>query len=154
MLRLQRSTGKNDDFIALVKKLDAYLATTDGDEHAFYDQFNGIEQLNTVVIAYENNTPVACGAFKTKNNGRAEVKRMYCEPNYRNRGYAGLVLNELERWAEESDYQTIILETGARQIEAVQFYEKNGYRRVPNYPPYEGMKNSHCYEKNIQWLQL
>ena len=38
-----RTNSKNEDFIKLVKKLDAYLKITDGDEHGFYNQFNHID---------------------------------------------------------------------------------------------------------------
>ena len=39
MITLRRTTATDPDFIALVRRLDAYLAVTDGDEHAFYDQY-------------------------------------------------------------------------------------------------------------------
>ena len=53
-MKIVRTTSKNNDFVALVKLLDAYLAIQDGEEHAFYDQYNKIDHLNNVVIYYEN----------------------------------------------------------------------------------------------------
>lgn len=44
MLNLLRSDSTNPDFVSLVKELDEYLKITDGEEHAFYSQFNGIEK--------------------------------------------------------------------------------------------------------------
>ncbi|WP_407644578.1 hypothetical protein [Croceimicrobium hydrocarbonivorans] len=41
----------------------------------------------------------------------------------------------------------MILETGINQPEAIRLYEKNGYQRIPNYPPYEGVETSYCFEK-------
>ncbi len=38
MVKLIRTDSGNQDFIGLVKYLDADLAVTDGDDHAFYDQ--------------------------------------------------------------------------------------------------------------------
>ena len=38
MVKLIRTDSGNQDFIGLVKYLDADLAVTDGDEQAFYDQ--------------------------------------------------------------------------------------------------------------------
>ena len=35
----------NIDFINLVKKLDAYLKIIDGEDHAFYNQYNNIDVL-------------------------------------------------------------------------------------------------------------
>ena len=64
MIKLVRTNSKNEDFINLVKKLDAYLKITDGEEHSFYNQFNSIEFLENVVLAYKNNDAIGCGAFK------------------------------------------------------------------------------------------
>ena len=46
--------------------LDAELAIRDGDDHAFYHQFNGIDHLDHVVLCFENEKAVACGAFKIR----------------------------------------------------------------------------------------
>gem|GEM_PF-1711187 len=45
MIQLLRTTSDHPDFKALVQHLDAYLAEVDGDDHAFYDQFNNIDSL-------------------------------------------------------------------------------------------------------------
>ena len=46
MIKIIRTDSKNNDFSNLVKDLDTYLKTTDGDEHDFYNQFNNIDVLN------------------------------------------------------------------------------------------------------------
>jgi len=51
MIKLTRTNSENQDFIKLVASLDNYLKTTDGDEHQFYNQYNGIDSLNHVVVA-------------------------------------------------------------------------------------------------------
>ena len=45
-IEITRTNSENLDFIHLVKELDAYLKTTDGDEHDFYNQFNAIGTFN------------------------------------------------------------------------------------------------------------
>ena len=64
MITLIRTNSDNKDFVLLVKQLDAYLKITDGDEHDFYNQFNAIDSIDHVVVAYTNKKPVGCGAFK------------------------------------------------------------------------------------------
>ena len=54
MIKIIRTDSKNKDFSNLVKELDAYLKTTDGDEHEFYNQFNNIDVLNNVILAYDD----------------------------------------------------------------------------------------------------
>ncbi|MGA8852869.1 MAG: GNAT family N-acetyltransferase [Christiangramia sp.] len=150
MFRIKRTNSENRDFIKLVKELDAYLAICDGDEHDFYDQFNKLDAIKNVIVLYENHVPVGCGAFKKYDRGIAEVKRMYVNASFRNKGYASEILRSLEEWAIESGFSKLILETGVRQFEAVNFYRRNGYHPIEKYPPYENMKNSLCFEKILR----
>ena len=64
MMTLIRTNSLNQDFIHLVKYLDAELAHLDGDEHAFYAQLNKTHNLKHVIVAYENDKPIACGALR------------------------------------------------------------------------------------------
>jgi GNAT superfamily N-acetyltransferase len=150
MLNLIRTNSHNSDFIELVKQLDAELAERDGDEHDFYNQFNKIGMLKHVVVAYENDKPVSCGAIRDFDATTMEVKRMYTLPAYRGKGIATKILIELEKWAKELGYKKCILETGKNQPEAIELYKKNRYRIIPNYAQYAGMENSVCFEKEIK----
>lgn len=150
MIKLVRTNSENSDFIDLVKQLDAYLKITDGDEHDFYNQFNSIDKLNHTVVAYLENQPVGCGAFKEFDKTSVEVKRMFTSSEARGKGIATLILKELEDWAAELNYSSCVLETGIRQVEAVQFYKKNLYNIIPNYGQYIGVENSLCFEKFLK----
>ena len=149
MITISRTTSQNEDFIALVRLLDAELAKRDGDEHAFYAQYNGISHIPCAVVAYENGQAVACGAIKPFGPDAMEVKRMYTLQARRGKGLASRVLHELEAWAQEQGCTKCILETGLRQPEAIALYEKNGYQPIPNYGQYVGVANSRCFEKGI-----
>ncbi len=149
MLRFVRTNSENADFINLVKQLDAYLAIVDGDDHDFYNQYNNIDVLKHVVVAYLNHIPVGCGAFKEFNKTSVEIKRMYTNPEYRSKGIASKILKALEVWSNELGYKSCILETGIRQLEAVQFYKKNDYLLIPNFGPYENVENSLCFKKKL-----
>lgn len=149
MIQLLRTNSSNKDFIELVRHLDAELAQRDGSEHSFYAQFNSIDHLKNVVVAYQEEIPVACGAIKPFNDDCMEVKRMFTRAENRGKGVAGKVLAELEIWAKELGYQKCVLETGKRQPEAIALYERNGYRRIANYGQYAGIENSVCFEKVV-----
>ena len=150
MVRIVRTNSNNPDFIELVKHLDADLAERDGKDHTFYAQFNKIDKLKYVVVIYENDKAIGCGAMKEYSPGILEIKRMYTEPQNRGKGIATKVLNELEKWAAELSYEKCILETGKKQPEAVKLYKKNGYSLTPNYGQYAGIENSLCFEKKIK----
>ena len=147
MEKIEKVDSANADFRKLVSELDRYLAVCDGEEHEFYDQYNHLDTIKNAVVLYINNEPVGCGAFKEFQPGIAEVKRMYVHPDYRNKGYASKILKTLEDWAQNSGYSRLILETGKRQIEAIYFYDRNGYAKIDNYGPYKNMENSICFEK-------
>jgi len=149
MITLIRTNSLNEDFIHLVTYLDAELAQLDGDEHAFYAQLNKTHNLNHVIVAYENDKPIACGALREHSPTTMEVKRMYTLPENRGKGIATKILTELERWAVELSYQKCILETGKRQPDAIWLYQKNGYKIIPSYGQYLVMENSVCFEKEI-----
>ena len=105
MINLIRTNSDNKDFIDLVKLLDAELAEIDGDEHVFYAQLNKTDSIKHVIVAYEKEKPISCGAIRAHSSTMMEVKRMYTLPEYRGKGLATKVLNELEKWAFELSYQ-------------------------------------------------
>jgi GNAT superfamily N-acetyltransferase len=150
MIDIRRTSSDNQDFIELVKLLDADLAKRDGEDHSFYSQFNKIDKIKYVLVAYENNIPVGCGAIKEYGADTMEVKRMYVRPESRKKGIAARILSQLELWAGELSYTRCILETGKKQPEAIELYKKNGYQIIPNYGQYAGIENSLCFEKYMQ----
>jgi putative acetyltransferase len=150
MIRITRTDSENQDFIDLVKDLDAEMAIRDGEDHSFYAQFNKIDTIKYAVVAYENGRPVGCGAIKEYSPGMVEIKRMYTSPGSRGKGIAGRILSELEAWADELGYETCILETGKRLPEAVRLYQKNGYNIIPNYGQYAQIEDSVCFEKHLR----
>ena len=150
MISLLRTNSENTDFVELVKLLDADLAIRDGKEHSFYAQYNKIDNIKYVVIAYDNSKPVGCGAIKEYSPDIMEIKRMYTLPEERGKRIATKILIELEKWAHELSYKRCILETGKKQPEAISLYERNEYKIIPNYGQYVGMENSVCFEKEIK----
>jgi len=150
MINLQRTNSDHPDFIELVKLLDAYLAEMDGEEHAFYAQFNKLDKIKYAVIAYEDDVAVGCGAIREYSADTMEVKRMYTLPGNRGKGIASLILIELEKWTIELGYEKCILETGIRQPEAIALYKKFGYQLIPSYGQYANIANSLCFEKPLK----
>ncbi len=149
MIKVIRTDSRHPDFIALVKLLDDDLAVRDGKEHPFYAQFNKIDAIKYVVLAYDGNRAVGCGALKEYAPDTMEVKRMYTTPEKRGKGIATKTLSELERWAGEMGFTKCILETGKKQPEAIGLYSSHGYTVIPNYGQYADVENSVCFEKVI-----
>ncbi len=142
-----RTVATDEDFRKLVHELDAEMVIIDGDENAFYAQYNGLDKIKHAIVLYTNDLPVSCGAIKRFDPSSMEVKRMYTTPTARGQGYASAVLQELEKWTADLGLERCVLETGIRQPDAIHLYKKNGYIITPNYGQYVSIENSRCFEK-------
>ena len=146
---LKRTDSTNPDFQKLVALLDNYLTGINGENDAFFSQFNTIDALHHVLIAYSDGVPVGCGAFKPYSENTVEIKRMYVLPEFREQGIARQILKNLEYWAEESNFDFCILETSKNMEDAVKLYQKSGYATIQNYGQYKDIESSVCMKKYI-----
>ena len=147
MITFIRTNSQDPVFIKLAVLLDSHLKERDGDEHAFYSQFNKMENISTVVLCYENNIPIGCGAFKKYSSHEAEIKRIFVTPSSRGKGIAFNILGHLEKWVLEVGYTECVLETGKNQPEAIKLYTKAGYHVIESYGQYKNVDNSICMRK-------
>jgi len=150
MILIKRTTSRNKDFRELIALLDSDLNNRYGTEQTVYDQYNIIESIDTVVVAYLNNIPAGCGCFKIYDSDTIEIKRMFVKTEMRGKGISKLILKELENWGIEKGYSQAILETGIKQTEAIGLYEKSGYQKIENFGPYVGMPYSICMKKLLK----
>jgi putative acetyltransferase len=150
LVTLIRTTSQDKDFQKLVVLLDEILKIYDGVEHEFFSQFNNLDTIKNVVVCYENNLPVGCGAFKEHDSKIIEIKRMFVLPEIRGIGIASKILMELELWASELNYTDCILETGTNNPNAISLYKKAGYFVTENYGQYLNVESSCCMKKIIK----
>ena len=148
MLTILRTTSEHQDFIKLTALFDEYLIDIDGDEKDFFASYNQIP-LDHVVICYENDLAIGCGAFKKHPNNTVELKRMFVIPEHRGKGAANLIIDELELWATELKNNTVLLETAVKLLDAIRLYTKKGYYKIDNYEQYIGVESSYCMQKII-----
>jgi GNAT superfamily N-acetyltransferase len=106
-----------------------------------------------IVVRDDDGTAVACGGVARFDDTRGELKRMYVVPAQRGRGLGRRLLVELEAEACRLGYESVVLETGDRQPEALGLYESAGYERIPCYPPYDSRALSLCFEKRLPPLE-
>lgn len=146
---LYRTTSDHSDYQKRVVLLDATLKVLDGEDHAFYAQYNKSDSIKNVVLFYENDEVLGCGASKLFEGKTVEIKRIFVLPEHRGKGISQQILRELENWAQESEFSCCILETGKMQVDAIGLYQKAGYEVIPNYGQYVGVLNSVCMQKAI-----
>jgi len=85
------------------------------------------------VVGYEDGVAVCCGGVKRLPDGACEIKRMFVAGGARGRGFARVLLDELERVARELGYVVVRVDTGPRQARAQHLYERAGYRPIENF---------------------
>lgn len=147
MYSIIKTHSGNKDFQKLVVQLDEVLAITDGDAHEFYHQYNSIDAIKHMIVVYQDEIPVGCGAMRQYDEETMEIKRMFVEPKYSNKGLGSAIVNALLFWAKELNFKRCILETGTKQHSAIRLYEKNNFTRIQNYGQYKDAVNSICFAK-------
>jgi putative acetyltransferase len=101
------------------------------------------------LVARVDGRAVGCGALVPVDETTVEIKRMFVVSGERGHGIATMILEELERYAREFDYDVIRLETGIKQPESIAVFGKDGFYRIPNYSPFENDPEAVCFEKRI-----
>ncbi len=151
-MRFEYTDGYNKDFIALCHELDKFLNELVGGEEnrAKYIPYNKLDDIHDVVIAYDNDIPVGSASFKKYDEENAEVKRVFVKKEYRGQGISNELMKMLERRAREKGFKYFILESGEPLVAAMALYRKIGYKVIPNYGQYVGMKESVCMKKRLE----
>jgi GNAT superfamily N-acetyltransferase len=82
------------------------------------------------LVVYEEERAVACGGLRELRPGLGEIKRMFVTARARGRGYARLLLTELEDLARAGGCERVRLLTTEVLREARALYSSVGYRPV------------------------
>lgn len=99
------------------------------------------------LVAYADLKPVALGALRPFGPGVTEIKGMYVLPAYRGSGVGSQILDELERRARERGSRPVRLDTNTRLSEAIELYQRAGYRQIPDYN--SNARSNRWYEKPL-----
>jgi len=92
---------------------------------------------------------IGCGGLRPLAEDHGEIKRMYVAPAARGTGVSTAILRTLEAAARERGWDRLLLETGDRQPDAIRFYEREGFTRIPNFGHYAHSVASLCFEKRL-----
>jgi putative acetyltransferase len=105
--------------------------------------------ITVFLVAFDGDRAVACGGLRQFDERHGEVKRMYVIPERRGSGLAADILHALEARARDRGWERVVLETGERQPDAIRFYEREGYMRIPNFGHYLHSEPSLCFERRL-----
>lgn len=105
--------------------------------------------ITVFFVAYRDGHPAGCGGLRELDPTEAEVKRMFVRPSDRGTGVSTAILARLESFGRDRGYRRLVLETGDQQPDAMRFYEREGYTRIPNFGYYADSPISICYAKAL-----
>jgi GNAT superfamily N-acetyltransferase len=135
--------------VALIAEVqDEYVRRYGGGDATPVDPAEFAPPNGTFLVAYVQGTPMACGGWR-RNGPDAEIKRMYVTPAGRGQGLARRILAELEDDARAAGVGRMILETGAKQPEAIALYRSSGYVAIPGFGIYRDEPDCHSFAKPL-----
>jgi putative acetyltransferase len=143
-----------DEARALVGELEAVLAVEYPPEQRHGLTFDTIFQPHVrFFLARLRGAAVGCGGVALFPDF-AEVKRMYVRDSARRNGVAGAILARIEEEVRGAGLSLLRLETGVRQVAAMQLYARAGFQECPAFGAYalkaqQAIASSVFFEKRI-----
>ena len=143
--------GNNKDFQSFYQKTEEYYSKIVGglENRKDFVPYNISDKIEVVLIAFIDNKAIACAGLKRYSDTDAEIKRVWVEPEYRGKHIAQYMMKQIEDKAREIGFKRAILQTREIVKDAVGLYEKNGYKQIENYPPYDTLRGAICLAKEL-----
>jgi GNAT superfamily N-acetyltransferase len=167
---VERTSLEDPDALDLIARLNDELTgryDDPSDNHFRLEPDEVSPGVGAVVVGRLADRAVACGAIRrirdldrdidgdldgdVHGNGRriAEIKRMYVAPDARGNKLGAAILDRLEHEASVLGIDQLVLETGSRQPEAIQMYERAGFTARERWGEYAQAPHSRCFEKHL-----
>ena len=156
-LRVERRTITHPDAARLVETVQAeYVELYGSQDVSPIDAAEFEPGRGAFLVGYVDEVPAATGAWRWHTTPPGleparcvELKRMFVVREMRRRGLAARLLEVLEADALAAGADTVVLETGIKQPEALVLYERHGYVQVPGFGHYRDSPLSRCYAKRL-----
>ncbi|MFF8957093.1 GNAT family N-acetyltransferase [Streptomyces sp. NPDC014894] len=149
-MKIEQVDWAHPDAVALRARQRAEIAERYGTTDSEPGPAPSAADMAVFLVAYdEDGAAAGCAGLRRLGERTGEVKRMYVAPPRRGSGMASRILRELEEWAAGQGWTALRLETGDAQPDAVRFYTRSGYERIPNFGAYAGVSGSRCFERRL-----
>lgn len=151
-IQLQSVSRDHPDFIQLSYELDTYLNIAIGAEskRKKYKQFNQLDTMNYVILAYDEEVPIGCAALRQYSENEIELKRVFVRENFRKQHIGSQMLAHLISYAQTLGYSRMLLETGEFLKASVKLYKQLGFEKIQNYGAYANIQESLCMARNLK----
>ncbi|QGK76960.1 GNAT family N-acetyltransferase [Flavobacterium sp. SLB02] len=148
LISIKIENPDDEKVLAITEELseNLYIRFGSDGKNSFQDWENENSKF-VFVIAQINTEIVGCGAIRPIDPTTGEVKRMYAK--YPGKKIGQTILDFLENKAVNLGYANLILETRVKNKSAVRFYQKQGYKIIPNYGKYTDRTEAICLGKSL-----
>ena len=120
----------DQDVLHLFSLHDDYMISFLGDDKWCYTRYSENENIESVWMAYFDDVPIGCIAYRKKSNGVGELKRLFIRSEYRGNGISKNLLDTVECYAKEQRCHTLFLDTRITLEPAVSIYRNFGFSIV------------------------
>lgn len=116
---------------SIYKELDWDLRFSDGVDN-LAEYFSKPREIFLLVKL--DDRIIGCGGIKDLDINNGLLKRFYIDKEFRGKGVAALLLDELIKFARQQKYKYLVLDTRFDNIRAQKFYEKHDFKRFKTQP--------------------
>ncbi len=151
-LQILRRTLDHPHVRPILDRLDHELITTEpegGVCHIHIDPTDVEDGNGAFFIAYVDDEPSACGAYRRIGPTTAEVKRMWVDPERRGLKLGAAILRTIEDVTRAEGYTELKLETGEHLEAAVGLYRSFGFEQCDRWGDYIDSSHSYCMSKTL-----
>jgi putative acetyltransferase len=153
-IEIELARAPTEDVRTLVAELEEVLSAEYPPEQRHGLKVEAIFESHVrFFVARLGGAVIGCGGVALFGD-HAEVKRMYVRPEARGRGVAPALMQRIELATRAAGLSLLRLETGTKQLAAMRFYERWGFRRCDAFGAYASMapaaiSTSIFYEKAV-----
>ena len=127
-MEIKKVNGINNDFFKLSQKLENFqFALMPVLKERGYSLTENLDEIEGFII-YEKKEPVASIGLKKITNDSCEIVRVFVCDEYRGKGYAKILFENIENLAKELGFKKAEMIAWTKATAALGLYKKLGYK--------------------------
>ena len=126
-MKIQPMKTTDTTVLELFSLHDDFMIEFLGEDSHYYTRYTENENIEKVWVAYVNNCPAGCIAYRKKADGVGEVKRLFLRKEYRGKGISKELLKIMEAHARSLGCTGLFLDTRITLEPAVPLYRTYGF---------------------------